>query len=60
MNGPAPEYRCEACRAIHPTNVLARDKWGDACCPDCKSPLLTQHRTKMSSVLAVYFLFNVF
>lgn len=60
MDGPAPEYRCDACGTVHHSTALGRDKWGDSCCPDCKSARLTLQRTKFSSVLAVYFLFNVF
>lgn len=60
MDGPAPQYRCEACGASHLVHALARDKWGDQCCPACQSLRLTLQRSKMSGVLAVYFLFNVF
>lgn len=60
MDGPAPQYRCEACGAIHLVHALGRNKWGDACCPDCSSPLLARHRSKLSAALAAYYLFNVF
>jgi hypothetical protein len=60
MEGPAPEFRCEACSTIHAVTALARNKWGDPCCPDCKSPRLARHQTRLSGVLAIYFLFNVF
>jgi hypothetical protein len=59
MDDPTPQYRCEACGAIHLVQVLSRNKWGDPCCPDCKDPRLKLHRSRMAGILAAYYLFNV-
>ena len=60
MDGPAPQYRCEGCHTIHVVTALGRDRWGDPCCPDCNSPLLSRYRSRLSAALAAYYLFNVF
>ncbi len=60
MDGPGLQYRCDECVLIHYQTALVRDRWGDPCCPECRSPRLTRHRTKLSAAVAAYFLFNVF
>jgi DNA-directed RNA polymerase subunit RPC12/RpoP len=60
MDGPQPEYRCEACGKILSARVLVCNRWGDPACPDCHSPRLVRHRSKLSAAVAAYFIFNVF
>ena len=45
---------------ISEITALVRDRWGDPACPDCGSPRLVQHRTRLSTWVAIYFIFNVF
>lgn len=60
MHGPQPEFRCDACQAILRAATLVRDRWGDPCCPECRSPRIARYRSKLSSAVAAYFIFNVF
>jgi Zn finger protein HypA/HybF involved in hydrogenase expression len=59
MAAPQGEFRCEGCEKISPVSTLVRDRWGDPCCPDCRSPRLVHHRSKLSAIVSVYFFFNV-
>ena len=59
MDGPSPQYRCEACDSLFGVTSLIRDRWDDPCCPECRSPRLVRHRSKLSAAVAAYFLFNV-
>jgi len=60
MERSSPEFGCEACAALSPASALLRDQWGDPCCPACRSPRITRHRSRMSAVLEAWVLFNVF
>lgn len=60
MDGPQPEFRCEACQTIIRATRLLHDRWGDPCCPECRSPRIVRHRSKLSQAIGLYFIFNVF
>ncbi len=60
MDIPQPQFRCEACNRIFREANLVCNRWGDPYCPDCGSPGLIQHRSKLSGVTSILFIFNVF
>ncbi len=53
------QYRCVPCDKIFEAGSLVRDRWDDPACPECGSPRLVRHRSKLSAVVAAYFFFNV-
>ncbi len=59
MEAPQLEFRCEGCEKVLPVAALVRDRWGDPCCPGCRSPRLVRHRSKLAAIISVYFFFNV-
>ncbi len=60
MDEPRREFRCESCDKIVAASALVGNRWGDPCCPECASPRLVPHRSKVAGAVAAYFIFNVF